>query len=61
MSVVIDLRWGSSSIKLGGKLAGSSDPKLMRTLRLIRAVAAFLAALGIAIIVIWFVIRVPLF
>lgn len=48
-------------MKLGGKRARSSEPKLMRTLNLIGAIAAFLAALGIAIMVIWFLIRVPRF
>jgi hypothetical protein len=48
-------------MKRGGKRAGSLDPGLMRTLRLIGAIAAFLAALGIAVMVIWFLIRVPRF
>jgi hypothetical protein len=38
---------------------GESDP--LRWLRFIGAVAAFLAALGIAIMVFWFVLRFPRF
>jgi hypothetical protein len=38
---------------------GESDP--LRWLRLIGAVAAFLAVLGIAIMVFWYVLRAPRF
>lgn len=38
---------------------GESDP--LRSLRVIGAVAAFLAVLGIAIIIFWYVLRAPRF
>ena len=41
--------------------AGPAEPDPTRTLRLIGATAAFLALLGIAILVFWFVIRAPRF
>ena len=39
----------------------SEEPDAMRTFRLIGAIAAFLAVLGLAILVLWFVIRAPRF
>ncbi|HVS20894.1 MAG TPA: hypothetical protein VHD88_03555 [Pyrinomonadaceae bacterium] len=41
--------------------SGPAERDSMRTLRLIGATAAFLAVLGIAILVFWFVIRAPRF
>jgi hypothetical protein len=39
----------------------SAEPDRMRTLRLIGATAAFLAVVGIAIMVFWFILRAPRF
>jgi hypothetical protein len=41
--------------------SGPEEPDPMRTLHLSGAIAAFLAVLGIAIMVVWFVIRAPRF
>jgi hypothetical protein len=41
--------------------SGPPKPDPLRTLRLIGATAAFLAALGFAIMVFWFFIRAPRF
>jgi hypothetical protein len=43
------------------KHSGPSEPDPLRTLRLIGATAAFLAVLGIAIMVFWLIIRAPRF
>jgi len=41
--------------------SGPSERDRLRTLRLIGATAAFLAVIGIAIMVFWFIIRAPRF
>lgn len=48
-------------MKPDGNRSGRAEPDPMRTLRLIGAVAAILAVLGMAIAVLWFVIRAPRF
>ena len=48
-------------MKFGLKPLGAPKPDPLRTLRLVGAVAAFLAVLGIVILRFWFIIRAPRF
>lgn len=48
-------------MKPDGNRSGRTEPDPMRTLRLVGAVAAILAVLGLTIAVLWLVIRFPRF